>query len=862
MGDVYQATDSKLGRSVAIKFLPEAFSHDNERVARFEREARVLASLNHPHIAAIYGLEESGDRKFLVMELAEGETLAQRIARGPVPVAEALSIAAQILEGLEAAHEKGVVHRDLKPANVKITPDGKVKVLDFGLAKAFANEPSPAAYGGRPLPGGEGFSNSPTLSMAATNAGMILGTAAYMSPEQAKGQPVDRRTDIFAFGCVLYEMLTGRPAFDGEDVTDILSRVLQREPDWTLVPAKVPPRIRELLRLCLEKNRKNRRSDAADVRIDIEQALKQPEGGGLPVPAPARSARPAWIVAGILLLASAASVPFAIIHFQEPVREDPAIRFLMPAPENATVGLPPPAISPDGKRLAFVANLEGKTQLWIRPLNSVTAQPLPGTDNADYPFWSPDSRSLGFFAGGKLKKIDVSGGPPQTLCNTPGNARGGAWNNDGVIIFAINAGPLSRVSSSGGAAAPLTTVEAGETGHRGPSFLPDGRHFLFFANGKQSLYAGSLDTKDRILLRSSASTAAYAPPGYILFVQEMSLMAQRLDVNSLKLTGDAFPVAVHVGLINASIGQFSVSDRGVIAYSSGIGDDRQLVRLDRAGKPIEKIGSPLSYWDLALSPDQKRAAVQRTDNDLWMVDLIRGLPSRLTFNTAIEDAPVWSPDGSRVLFNSNAKGLTDIYSKASSSAGTEELVLKSGTNKYPTDWSRDGRFILYESQDRQTGADLWVLPLLGDKKPQLFLQTPFNETMARFSPDGKWIAYVSDESGNSQVYVQTFPPSGGKWQISTQGGYTPRWHGDGKELFYMSPDRKIMSAAVNPNGTTFEVSSPTALFQTQVDVAAATNRYDVSPDGQRFLMSSPIENTTSPPITVITNWLAGIERGR
>jgi eukaryotic-like serine/threonine-protein kinase len=849
MGEVYRARDTKLKREVAIKILPDEFSRDPDRVSRLQREAEVLASLNHPNIAGIHSLEEADGSRFLVLELVEGETLAERIKRGPIPVDESLNIARNICEALEAAHEKGVVHRDLKPANVKITPDGKVKVLDFGLAKAFETEASKA-----------NLSQSPTLSMAATNAGVILGTAAYMSPEQAKGRTVDKRTDIFAFGCVLYEMLTGRAAFDGDDVQDILGAVLKSEPDWMRLPAETPPGVRKLLRRCLEKNVKNRRSDAADVRIDIEEALAEPATP--PTTPPARSARLAWIVAGILLLATAASVPFAIIHFREPVREDPAIRFDVLAPENATVLGAAPAISPDGKRLAFAASLKDKTQLWIRPLNSLTAQPLPGTENADDPFWSPDNRSVGFFADGKLKKIDVSGGPPQTLCNLPGPPRGGAWNSDGVIIFALGAGPLYRVSSSGGAAVPLTTVGAGETGHRGPSFLPDGRHFLFFATGKQGIYAGSLDTKDPILLRTSASTAAYAPPGYILFVQEGSLMAQRLDVGTLKLTGDAFPVAEHVGLVNATIGQFSVSDRGVIAYSSGAGGDRQLARLDRAGKLIEKIGSPTDYFDLALSPDQTRAAVQRNDNDLWIVDLIRGVPSRLTFNPAVEDWPVWSPDGSRVLFNFNANGPADLYSKASSGAGTEEPVLKSGTNKNPTDWSRDGRFVLYENQERQTGADLWVLPLFGDKKPQLFLQTPFNETMARFSPDGKWVAYVSDESGSPQVYVQTFPPSGGKWQISTQGGYTPRWRGDGKELFYMSPDRKIMSAALNPNGTTFEVSSPTALFQTQVDLAPGTNRYDVSPDGQRFLMSTPIENTTSPPITVITNWLAGIERGR
>jgi eukaryotic-like serine/threonine-protein kinase len=853
MGQVYRANDTVLNRDVAVKFLPDQFGTDSDRLARFQREAQALAALNHPNIATIHGLEQSDSMRALVMELVEGPTLADRIAQGPIPVEEALNIAKQVAEALEYAHERGIIHRDLKPANIKITPGGQVKILDFGLAKAMGSD-TPAAN----------ISNSPTISLAATQAGIILGTAAYMSPEQAKGKPVDRRTDIWAFGVVVYEMMTGRRLFSADDVTETIAQVVMKEPDWNALPVGVPPGIRKLLRLCLEKDVKKRRRDAGDVRIDIEEALREPkEVAAQPAATLPWRRRLSWIAAGIFVLAIAAMVPVAIIRFREAVTADQSIRFVITAPENATVLGAPPAISPDGKRVAFVVTSGGKTQLWIRPLNSVIAQPLPGTDNADYPFWSPDSRSIAFADGSKLKKIDISGGPAQTLCDIPAPMRGGAWNNDGVIVFGVAVGGLYRVSSSGGAAVILTTLEAGETSHRGPSFLPDGHHFLFYENGKRVIYISSLDNaKDRKVLRNSLSTGAYATSAYVLFSQEGTLMAQHLDVDQLQLTGDAFPVAEHVGMYNGTSSAFSVSSVGTIAYSFGSTAGRQLSWLDRAGKVGKKVGPFMTYADIALSPDEKRAAVQLQDNDLWMVDLIRGIPSRFTFNTVIEDYPVWSPDGSRVLFNFNPSGAVDIYSKAASGAGAEELVFKSSTTKNPWDWSRDGRFILYEDFSPETKSDLWVLPLSGDKKPQLFLRTPFAETMGRFSPDGKWIAYVSDESGYSQVYVQPFPPSGGKWQISTKGGFTPRWRGDGKELFYLSPERELMSVDVNSAGATFEVSSPKTLFQTQVDTASISNRYDVSRDGQRFLMSLPAENTVSPPITVITNWLGGTQRER
>jgi Tol biopolymer transport system component len=866
MGEVYRARDTRLGRDVAIKILPASFTSDPDRLARFTREAQVLASLNHPNIAAIYHVEDTADGPAIVMELVEGETLAERISRGPIPIDEALPIARQIAEALEAAHEQGVIHRDLKPANIKITSNGQVKVLDFGLAKLADTGTSSSQAHGSPLP-----SLSPTITSPAlmTGIGVLLGTAAYMSPEQAKGRPADKRSDIWAFGCVLFEMLTARRAFAGDDVSDTLASVLKAEPDWTALAQETPPPIRRLLRRCLAKDSKARIGDAAIARIEIDDL----ESGAhidtnIAQQMPRRRERLGWVAAGVLLLVGAVSAPFAVVHFREPARDDRPIRFVMLAPEKATVSNIPPIISPDGRRLAFVATVDGKTQLWIRPIDSTTAQPLPGTDNADYPFWSPDNRFIAFFSDGKLRKIDASGGPPQTLCDAPAG-RGGAWNGDGVIFFAASApGPLYRVSSSGGTATQLTTLDSsnGEINHRSPSFLPDGRHFVFFVQGgedKQGIYLGSLETKERRLFLAGNSTGAYAWPGYLLFVKEQTLMAQPLDVQNLELAGEAVPIAEPVGFYNAFTATFSVSDNGVLAHANILGAQRQLAWFDRTGKLVERIGSPIPLYDVALSPDEKRAAIQWAANDIRVVDLVRsGVPLRLTFNPTVEDYPVWSPDGSRVLFNSTEGGGQDIYWKASTGAGSEEVVLKSGTPKRPTDWSRDGRFILYENDDPKSRIDLWVLPLFGDRKPELFLRTPFIEQHGRFSPDGKWIAYVSDESGTLEVYVQSFPPSGGKWQVSTKGGITPRWRRDGKELFYLSPDRRIMSVDVRASGTTFELSTATVLFEAPVDSAttATANRYDVSADGQRFLVNAPVENAGPAPITVVVNWTAGLKK--
>jgi len=867
MGEVYRARDTRLKREVAIKILPEAFASDAERVARLQREAEALASLNHPNIAAIHHLDEAGGSRFLVLELVDGDTLAERIAHGPLPVHEALGIALQIASALQAAHEQGIVHRDLKPANIKVTPSDIVKVLDFGLAKIHE------------APGSEVvLTQSPTI-LGRTQGNVILGTAAYMSPEQARGQAVDRATDIWAFGCVLYEMLTGKQAFTGETITDILGGIVRVDPDWTALPGSTPATIRSLVRRCLHKDRKRRLKDIADASLEIEDVLAEAAQPVVTTPATPRAAVPgtrdrrAWVAAGVLLLIGAVTVPFAVVHLRESGADDRAIRFDVILPDKVTTVGAPPAISPDGRLLAFVANLEGRVQLWIRPIDSTAARPLEGTDGADYPFWSPDSRSIGFFAVGKLRRIDAAGGPPQVICDAP-NGRGGAWNQDGVIVFAsTTTGPLSRVASAGGIPMPVTALDVsnGEGYHRSPSFLPDGRRFLFVVQGAENsngIHVGSLDSDGHRQVLNTTSSGLFIAPGYLLFVRERTLMAQRLDVETLALTGDAFPVAESVGLYSAVSSTFSVSDNGVLAYTSGtggIGADRQLTWFDRTGTVVERIRPRIPLADVALSPDGRQAAVQWTggNQDIWVVDLIRaGVPSRLTFNPAVEDFPVWSPDGSRILYTSTAGGGQNLYSKLASGAGSEGEVLKSATVKRPTDWS--SRFILYEEENPKSQADLWALPLFGEKKPMLVLGNAFSEQQGRFSPDGKWIAYVSNETGTTEVYVQSFPPSGGKWQLSSNGGVTPRWRHDGRELFYLASNRKIMSVEVRTSGTTFDHGSAKALFEAPVDAVntAATNRYDVSADGQRFLVNASIENTGSAPITVVVNWLAGVRAER
>ena len=842
MGEVYRALDTKLKRDVALKVLPEAFAQDPERMLRFQREAEVLASLNHPNIAHIYGIEE----RALIMELVDGQTL-----HGPLPLETALNYARQIADALEAAHEKGIIHRDLKPANVMITPAGVIKVLDFGLAAvAQSSDPSNPA-------------NSPTLTISPTRAGMILGTAAYMAPEQARGAALDKRADIWAYGVVLYEMLTGQQPFEGPTVSDTLAAVLKTEPDLTQVPAQA----RRLLKKCLEKDPKKRLRDIGDAKLLLEEAPAAPlapNGASR-----SRFSMAGWIAAALLLLAL---IALSFIHFRKaPPPEERSVRFQVPLPEKSTDAIF--RLSPDGRYLAISGSQSGATsRLWVRPLDSLETRPLPETDGARLPFWSPDSASIGFFAQGKLKRIALAGGPPQTICDAPRGV-GGTWNRDGVIVFMPDIGkPFSRVPAAGGVPEPVTKLAASDP-QAFPQFLPKGDRFLYLtiALGKPDvigIYASSLDEKPPVRILASPLSATYVPPnasgntGRLLFLRESTLMAQAFDPERLRLSGEMVPVAESVGTVDFGfLPAFSVSESGVLAYSSGAaGANRELVWLDRTGKQMESAGPPGDYGNFRLSPDEKRIVMDRSvaqsAQDIWVLDLLRGVTSRLTFDPAIDNLPIWSPDGQRILFPSNRKGSFDLYIKAASGAGQEEPLIKMGTpTGWATDWSRDGRFILYQIPGAKTGQDLWIAPQFGDRKPFPYLQTQFNEQAGAFSPDGRWIAYVSDESGRNEIYVQAFPLSGEKHEISSGGGSEPYWRKDGTELFYLAADRNLMAVPVKL-GTTITPGTPKALFP--VPLSEQQHSYAVTGDGQRFLVSRLAGEM--PPITVVLNWEAGLKK--
>jgi Tol biopolymer transport system component len=864
MGEVFRARDTELNRGVALKVLPGLFAVDPDRLARFKREAQLLGSLNHVHIAAIYGLTDVPGGRALVLELVEGPTLADRIAAGPILLDEALSIARQIALALEAAHEKGIVHRDLKPANVKLRTDGVVKVLDFGLAKAL--EPESASP--------EAGQSQTITTPAMTQMGMILGTAAYMSPEQAKGRPADKRSDVWAFGCVLFELLTGRRAFAGEDVADTLALVLTQGPVWSSLPPETPPSIRRLLRRCLERDRSRRLADIADARLEIDEQDSE-ANAGVPARQDATLIRwLPWALAGGALLLS--MVAFAALYTRRASVETPAAaRFFIDPPKNTELR-GSFAVSPDGRRVAIRGVTEGRGLLWVRALESLTAQPLAGTEEASFPFWSPDSRFIGFFAEGKLKKIAATGGPAQVLCDAP-DARGGSWNADGVIVFAPSGvGVLYRVSSAGGTPAPLSTLDSsrGEISHLHPYFLPDGRHFLFLVISSQGpenagIRVASLDSRETKLLVNTFASGAYAPPGYLLFLRDRTLMAQKFDADRLVIAGEPFPVADEVDRLGqARLALFSVSRTGALVHRSGSSEATQLTWFDRQGEQLGTVGPMSNYSVPWLSPDESRVtftsgAPQGGDTDIWLMDLARSTPTRFTFDPSPEFSPVWSPDGRRILFVSLRDGHGNLYQRAASGGGADEVLVKSDFLKTPNDWSADGKFILYQELNPKTAHDLWVFPLVGEQKQFPFLQTQFDERQGRFSPDGRWISYASNESGAWQVYVRGFPDSGGKWQVSTNGGGQPQWRRDGRELFYISADRKLMAVEVSGSGPTFDAGTPKELFGLRIQsvgLPGPRNFYAAARDGQRFLVVSVSGDPTASPTTVVLNWTADLKR--
>ena len=902
MGQVYRATDTKLKRQVAIKILPPTLTVDADRCARFQREAEVLASLNHPGIAAIHGLEEGGGMTALVMELVEGEDLSQRIARGPIPIDDALAIARQIADALEAAHEQGIIHRDLKPANIKLRADDVVKVLDFGLAKAL--EPG-SGIGGPP-----NLANSPTItSPAMTVRGMILGTAAYMAPEQAKGKPVDKRADIWAFGCVLYELLAGRRAFAGDDVSTTLAAVLLKDPEWGALPASTPVALRSLLTRCLTKDPKARLRDIGETRFRIDELLGgAPDEAGAPVVTPAvsrwRRVVP-WAAAGVLALGS---MLIGTVVGRRSAGDVTSIAvpvtFAVAPPENTSFGGPPGggtgtatqvAVSPDGRNIAFVAGAQAAYQIYLRPVASLAARAIPGTDGGTFPFWSPDSRFIGFFAGGKLKKAPFAGGPAVVLCDAP-FGRGGTWSRDNVILFApgeVANAPgretLWRVSGAGGVPAVVTRIDPAnaDTRHRWPHFLPDGRHFfyteVFGAPGTSAkpstIRIGSLEPGEAdVMLLQAESSAAYAS-GHVLFARDETLMAQPFDPDARQINGEAFPVAERVSQEGSRYVGASLSENGTLVYG---GDDSLAVTQptwrDRTGRALGSVGGPAPHLNLALSPDERRVAVavgavNLQNVDIWIIDMARNGRSRLTGEAGVHGSPVWSPDGTRIAFQSRRSGKLSLREKRVGGTSPDESLVEGVGNTVaiaPTSWSANGRYIAYTLRGAfPRTSDVWILPLFGDRKPFPLVHTNYFEGEAVFSPDGRWIAYTTDDSGQANVFVQPFPEAGEKLQVSTAGGYAPIWRADGKELYYLRADWTLMAVPIDTTGRvdagTPQALFPTGMFNTGFNTGQTSfsvgQTHAVSKDGQRFLLNARTPQSSNvPPLTVVVSWMAAIQR--
>jgi serine/threonine-protein kinase len=870
MGEVYQARDTKLNRDVALKVLPENLAGDPERMARFRREAQVLASLNHSNIASIYGIEDAGNTPALIMELVDGLTLADRIARGPIPVVEAIAIARQIADALEYAHEKGVTHRDLKPANIKITSDGKSKVLDFGLAKVLQAEPS----------GSSDPSSSPTFTGAHTLAGMILGTAAYMSPEQAKGKIVDRRTDIWAFGCVLLEMLTGRPAFDGETITDTMAAIVRAEPDWSLLPSETPSKLREFLRRCLRKDPRQRLQSMGDARIALDEALSDPSPPQGPAPLHQTHARrtQAWVLTGLLTLA----IGIALAGWWKASRLDerPLQRFeltLGPGESFNFEGNSPLAISPDGTRVAYAARHGAVAQIYIRSLDRLEALPLAGTEGAVQPFFSPDSKWIGFATRGRLMKVPAFGGPVVDLCAINNNSRGASWGPDGYIYAALSATlGLMRVPASGGDPQPFTTLDPQkkERTHRWPQVLPDGKSVLFTVGTADSpefyddseIDVVSIATGKRTAIFKGASMAAYIPTGHLIYARAGQLFAVPFDAARLQVTGTATPVVQNVAADTSSgAAFFSISNIDLI-YISGptINERNSLVWADRTGAVTALPAPPHHYRDVRLSPDGQRVAVVIAEKtqDVWIYDIRGNTLNRLTFEGQ-DLSPVWTPDGKRIIYQAAlGGGLSQLkWIPADGSGPSQALVDPDSRPPFPVSVSPDGKFLSY----KYLNGGMMLLPLQGEHKPIPISSIDSAGLSPTFSPDGRWIAYVSNHNVDLQVFVQPYPPTGGRWQVSTQEGNKPRWSngetpGGGKQLFYVDGKDTVMEASIDTK-IGFNAGTPQVFFKGLYHPAGSTNDYSVTPDGRRIIMMKNAEGNDVPThMVIVLNWFEELRR--
>jgi Tol biopolymer transport system component len=869
MGEVWRAKDTRLNREVAIKVLPATFANDADRLRRFEQEALATSALNHPNILTVYDIGTHDGSPYLVSELLEGEELRDQLHRGPIALRKAIEYATQIAGGLAAAHAKAIVHRDLKPENIFVTTDGRVKILDFGLAKLRSQAPSTAS------------GSDVQTQKAITDPGVVMGTVGYMSPEQVRGQDADHRADIFSFGAILHEMLTGRRAFLRETMAETMTAILREEPEEiTQVNSKAPPQLERIVSRCLEKKPERRFQSTSDLCFAIE-ALSAPSTTSgrnqAAMDAAAAAKRTAlrdrlpWIVAAVCALIALA---LAVAYFSRSASEGRAVRLAFAPPENLAFdnGLYDSVIvSPDGRTVAFTGrSADGTRQLWARSLDAMEAQPLPGTNDPLTPFWSPDSRSIGFGSQGKLRRVELAGGRPQVLCDAP-RLQGGSWSRSGVIVFSPNTGGgLFQIPAAGGTPTAVTDPDRsrGENELRDPSFLPDGRHFLYRVLGagrEKRTFSGSLDSKDVKQVLADDAPAVYAPPGWLLFVRNGALMAQSFDAGSRELKGEALQMTPPTNDVSVSGIPMSVSDNGVLIWQGDRQREYQLVWFDRQGKQLGVSGPPMKVsigQAPGLSPDDKRIVIHRVDpqsqnQDIWVIDIARDLPTRLTSDPATEQLPIWSPDGDYIVFDAIRSGVRGLYKKPAS-GGSEELLLQGGPNAVG-DWSPDGRLILFGRTVVSTRRDVFVLPLFGDRQPYPILDSQFDEYREQFSPNGRWLAFVSDESGTYEVYLQSFTAdgrlAGAKLRISTNGGNQPRFRRDGKELFYVAADGQMMAVALNTSGAMLEPGTPNPLFRTRMltGMIQSANEYDVTADGQRFVIGT-VNEANSTPVIVMLNW--------